>query len=163
MRNGSLWSNVSFRESGYFSLKHYTRQARILFIRHLKPDKRVQQGCFFFHYFLATVMTNYFESKFSQICYFMHYVETHQVGMQVFDNYQTCPGSISKSELRTNFVYPNDISIFFPPAAVIGSFRQITSSWNWPALLPNHCNVVWAKKLAPGQESSLFKGTGHVW
>ena len=33
------------------------------------------------------------------------------------------------------------LQYLFCPAAVIGSFRQITSSWNWPALLPMYCNT----------------------
>ena len=35
------------------------------------------------------------EFKCSQVCYFVHYVEIHQVRRLVFDNYQWCPVSLS--------------------------------------------------------------------
>ena len=62
VRNGSLWSGVVFRERSNFphiwfgDLKLRTWG---LEIKHLKAHNSVWQGCFFFHYYLATSMTNW--------------------------------------------------------------------------------------------------------
>ena len=47
-----------------------------------------QQGCFFFHHFLATSMTNVAQIFTGLLIY--AYVGIHQVRRLVFDNYQTC-------------------------------------------------------------------------
>ena len=58
MRNGSLWSNVVF-EKQVFSYLNINRLQPWTLIRHLKAHTFVQQGWFFFHYSLATLMTNW--------------------------------------------------------------------------------------------------------
>ena len=47
-----------------------------------------QQGCFFFHHFIATPMTNWAQI-FTGLLFYV-YDGIHQVGTLVFDNYQTC-------------------------------------------------------------------------
>ena len=60
------------------------------FLMHPKAHKVSAKGVFFFHYFLATSMTN-IEPKFPQVCYCYAYVGTHQVRILVLDYYQTRP------------------------------------------------------------------------
>ena len=64
-------------------------------IMHLKAHNLfVRQGCFFFHYYLATSTTNLIEFKFPQACYFMHMLRYTKWGL-VFDNYQKCQRSLN--------------------------------------------------------------------
>ena len=55
-------------------------------IKHLKAHNFVWQGCFFFHYYLATSKTVWAQI-FTGLLFYA-YVETHQLWRLVFDNYQ---------------------------------------------------------------------------
>ena len=62
-------------------------------IKHLKAHNPVWQGCFFFHYYLATSTINW-AHIFTGLL-FKTYVEIHQVRGLVFNNYQRCPVSLT--------------------------------------------------------------------
>ena len=56
----------------------------------------VQQWCFFFHYSLATWMTNGAQMFTGSLFYAYDEIHQHdQVGRLVFDNYQRCPVSLN--------------------------------------------------------------------
>ena len=55
---------------------------------HLKAPKFVQQGCFFFHYSLETLITNCVKI-FTGLLFYACYIGIHQVRILVFDNYQS--------------------------------------------------------------------------
>ena len=87
----------SFRERSNFpQIWFWDLRFRIwgLEIKHLKAHNFVWQGCFFFHYYLATSTTNWAQI-FTGLLFYA-YVEIHQVRRLVFDNYQQCPVSSTK-------------------------------------------------------------------
>ena len=64
MTNGSLWSGVVFKKKVIFHKFDFeTSKLRYrnwgLEIKHLKAHNFLWQGCFFFHYYLATPTTNW--------------------------------------------------------------------------------------------------------
>ena len=73
---------VSFEKDVTFHSIIKRLQAWSLFTRHLKAHKLVQQGCFFFHYSLATSMTNW-ALIFTGVLFYA-YVDIHQVRIQVY-------------------------------------------------------------------------------
>ena len=76
-----------------------------MFYSYLKAETFVQQGCFFFHHFLATSMTNRAQ-LFTDLVLYAD-VGIHQVRRLVFDNYQTFP--VPLREKYNNFlkqIYP---------------------------------------------------------
>ena len=66
-------------------------------IKHQKAHNFVWQGCFFFHYYLATSMTDW-DKIFTGLLFYA-YIEIHQVRRLVFDNYQTCTFPLTKGYL----------------------------------------------------------------
>ena len=66
----------------------------------------MRQGCFFFHYSLATLTTNW-DQIFTGLL-FCAYVETHQVRRLVYDNYRRCPVSLKiLPVIKTIFNFKN--------------------------------------------------------
>ena len=67
MRNNSLWSNIAFEKKNLFP-RIWFLNLRVRFwgpeIKHLKAHNFVWQGCFFFHYYLSTSVTNWMISNF---------------------------------------------------------------------------------------------------
>ena len=53
------------------------------------PCGTVWKGCFFFHYYLPTLITDWAQI-FTGLLFYA-YVEIHKVRRLVFDNYQYCP------------------------------------------------------------------------
>ena len=87
VRNGSLWNDIVFWERGNFSLKYYKTSGLKLSIMRLKAHKfALLAGTYFFHYFLATLMTTWVQPFTDLFIY--AYVGIHQVKTLVFDNYQ---------------------------------------------------------------------------
>ena len=68
----------------------------------------MQQGCFFFHYSLATSMTNWVKI-FTDLLFYA-YVGIHQVRILVFDNYQRCPVPLNLQ----NYPFPSKLGLDFP-------------------------------------------------
>ena len=83
-KNVSLWNNVVFKKEVIFRIRIWG-----LKIKRLKAHNFVWQGYFFFHYYLATTMTDW--AQIFTVFLFTAYVEIHQVRTLFLDNYQQCP------------------------------------------------------------------------
>ena len=89
MRNSSLWSNVVFEKRVIFHLNNKRLQAWSLFVGIWNHTSLCNKGVFFFHYYLATLKTNWVK-MFTDLL-LCPYFGIHQVRRLVFDNYQRCP------------------------------------------------------------------------
>ena len=96
MRNCILWSNAVFEKEVIFhkfgfkitDLEFVVSKSSIW-----KHTTLCNKGVF--SLIIISQLWKPVELKCSQVCYFMHNVEIHQVSRQVFDNYQYCPMSLS--------------------------------------------------------------------
>ena len=96
VRNDSIWSNMVFEKEliSYSNNKWLLAWSLLLhFFKQLKAHIFAQQGCFFFHYSLATSMTNWVKMS-TDLLFYALYVEVH-VRILVFDNYQRCQVPLS--------------------------------------------------------------------
>ena len=94
VRNSSLWSNIVFREVIslwiWFVTSEFDFEVSNSSI--WKHTTLRDKGVFFFHYYLANLMTNWVQVFTGLLV--SAYVETHQVRRQ----YQRCPVSLSGSK-----------------------------------------------------------------
>ena len=86
----------------------------------------VRQGCFFFHFSLPTLTTNWAQIFTGLLFY--EYVEIHQVRRLVFDNYQTCLVLlITDSDINTPVRIQQISPLSLTPVCVV-SLVLLTSS-----------------------------------
>ena len=114
MRNGS--TKIVFEKEVISQILKAFRSET--FFSHLKQHKCVQQGCFFFHYSLANLMTN--GVKMFTCLLFNAYVGIYQVRILFFDN--------------------NQVSSAFNPFLTIGNFSQVHKfppPYHWRLKLTN--------------------------
>ena len=112
--------NVVFKKEVIYHSSYKILQLKTLNIR-LKAHKVMQQGCFFFRYYLATSTTN-LAQIFTGLLFYA-FVGIHQVRLLVFDTYQTCP-------LSSTFKCFD--AVFVTATQEVNSFRQ---SW-----IPSVCH-----------------------
>ena len=86
MRNGSLWSDKVFEKEVIFP--EFDIETSDLEFEVSKSSEWKQTTLFdkgVFSFIIISQLRRPIELKFSRVCYFMHYVEKHQLWRLVFD------------------------------------------------------------------------------
>ena len=95
-----MWKTAPSKVQGFWVISHSNNKAfrSEVFLSHLKAHTFVQQGCFFFHYSLTTLMTNGVKMFTDLICW------VHQVRTLFFDDYQMWPVPLILHFINVHFI-----------------------------------------------------------
>ena len=134
MRKGSHWSTVVFKKEVFFhefDFEISDLEFEVLKSSIWKHTTIVWQECFFFHYYLATSMTDWAQI-FTGLLFYV-YVEIHQLWRLVFDNYNLNPKLLDQT-LQRGFQKQN-----------LRWIRHGNSMCSFLVWLGYPCSMLWSK------------------